>query len=116
MDEINERPHMRRQDDKHFARGRTAYRIRRGDVQRLPCEICGAEPAKAHHIDYNDPDRVMWLCEPHHHQTHSQFGKPAPLDWQSDIRAALERIDAQRLELRRRAARSTDEDQAALDS
>jgi hypothetical protein len=72
-----------------------------------------------HHIDYADPERVMWLCTKHHHQTHSQFGRPAPLDWQADIRAAVARIDAQRLALRAArelAARSTSDDQAASES
>jgi hypothetical protein len=98
------------------ARYETKVMVTGGDIKRQPCEICGAEPAECHHIDYNDPERVMWLCTLHHRQTHSSFGKPAPLDWMADIRAAVARIDAQRLELRRLAARSTPEDQAAKDS
>lgn len=60
------------------------------------CEICGAIPADLHHIDYSDPKRVMRLCRLHHLQTHSQFGKPAPLDWMADIRQALLRIASKR--------------------
>jgi hypothetical protein len=71
--------------------------VAEGEFYRQPCEICGAEPAEAHHIDYTDPLRVMWLCHRHHMQTHSQFGRPAPLDWMADIRAAVARIDALRL-------------------
>lgn len=64
------------------------------------CEICGAQPAHLHHIDYADPARVMRLCAEHHRQTHSQFGKPAPVDWMADIRAAMKRIEAERARLR----------------
>jgi len=68
-----------------------------------PCEICGAS-AQRHHIDYADPERIMWLCQIHHAQTHSQFGRPAPVDWMADIRAAVARIDAERIASRNRRA------------
>jgi hypothetical protein len=74
----------------------TRKQLKEGRLKRQPCEVCGAEPAECHHIDYADPDRIMWLCKAHHAQTHSQFGKPAPVDWMADIRAAQRRIDAQR--------------------
>ena len=97
---------MRKQDLKGYARGYSNGKIRLGQLCRQPCEICGAQPAECHHIDYADPERVMWLCKAHHAQTHSQFGKPAP-DWFQDIRAALRRIDEARLASRRgRAAQS----------
>lgn len=83
--------------------------IRDGDIRRQACEICGDTPAECHHIDYSDPERVMWLCKRHHEQTHSQFGRPAPLDWMADIRAAVARIDAQRLALRPDADSAPDE-------
>jgi hypothetical protein len=91
-------------------------RRKRESIAPQPCEVCGYEPAQCHHIDYSDPTRRMWLCDLHHAQTHSQFGKPAPLDWMADIRAAQARIDAQRLALRAArelAARPTSTDQAA---
>jgi hypothetical protein len=101
---------------KEHARYLTSVAIKGGDVERKhECEVCGSRPAHCHHIDYADPLRVMWLCPRCHMQTHSSFGKPAP-EWMSDIRAAVARIDAQRLELRRLAARSTPNDQAASES
>jgi hypothetical protein len=42
----------------------------------------------------------MWLCSTCHGAYHSQFGKPAPVDWMADIRAAMRRIDAKRASLR----------------
>jgi hypothetical protein len=112
------RPKTGRQDYQG-AHGKVAHAVKSGELKRQPCEICGATPADAHHIDYSDPLRVMWLCELHHMQTHSQFGRPAPADWMADIRAAVARIDAQRLALRADrglAARSTDEGQAREDA
>jgi hypothetical protein len=77
------------------ARYQTKVAIRDGKLAlKAECEICGARPAHCHHIDYNDPERVMWLCTRCHGAYHSQFGRPAPLDWQADIRAAVARIDA----------------------
>jgi hypothetical protein len=74
-------------------------RRKRLAIQRQPCEVCGDPEAECHHVDYADPDRVAWLCTKRHAQTHSQFGKPAP-EWMTDIRAAVKRIDARRLEAR----------------
>lgn len=85
--------------ERHRVRTRDGHVIRKRKL-RQPCEVCGATPAECHHIDYNDPERRMWLCKAHHEQTHSQFGRPAPADWMADIRAAMRRIDAQRPSLR----------------
>lgn len=52
------------------ARTRIRNRIYRGTMQRMPCEICGTPKTHAHHIDYNDPLRVRWLCPAHHSQEH----------------------------------------------
>ena len=85
---------------KQRVRARDYARRRNAGIKPEPCEICEATPAECHHIDYNDPERRMWLCKAHHAQTHSQFGKPAPLDWMADIRAAMKRIEAKRAALR----------------
>lgn len=84
------------------ARARDRDGLIKAQLELQPCEICGDTPAERHHIDYSDPSRVMWLCKLHHSQTHSQFGRPAPVDWMADIRAAMARIDAQRPSLRAR--------------
>ena len=44
--------------------------VRRGKIKRLPCEICGAEPAEGHHDDYDKPLEVRWLCFRHHRELH----------------------------------------------
>jgi len=71
--------------------------VRLGVLEPGPCEFCGESPAEWHHIDYSQPQRVARLCTKHHHQTHSQFAKPAPNDWMADIRAAIKQIESARL-------------------
>ena len=43
--------------------------IKRGKVQRGPCEVCGGK-AEAHHTDYSKPLDVRWLCRDHHPDEH----------------------------------------------
>lgn len=45
--------------------------IRRGELHREPCQICGA-PAEAHHESYEEPLVVMWLCRFHHRRHHDR--------------------------------------------
>jgi hypothetical protein len=44
--------------------------VRDGKVQRQPCWVCG-EKAHGHHPDYDRPLEVVWLCPPHHRETHA---------------------------------------------
>ena len=44
--------------------------IKSGKLIRKPCEVCGAEPAQAHHDDYNYPLKVRWLCSMCHAEWH----------------------------------------------
>lgn len=46
--------------------------IRDGKLIPQPCEICGTEPAQAHHEDYSKPLEVQWLCRVHHLQKHGK--------------------------------------------
>ena len=47
--------------------------IRNGMLVRRPCEICGAENARAHHEDYSKPLDVRWLCQIHHVARHREL-------------------------------------------
>jgi hypothetical protein len=49
-----------------------ASAIRRGIVQRGPCEVCGAEKVDGHHPDYDRPAHVIWLCRKHHGALHRE--------------------------------------------
>ena len=44
--------------------------IRRGEMKRLPCAICGKKETHAHHSDYKEPLKVIFLCPLHHKQLH----------------------------------------------
>ena len=46
--------------------------VKRGDLVREPCEVCGVEPSQAHHEDYSKPLDVRWLCFKHHRAEHGQ--------------------------------------------
>lgn len=55
----------------HKAVGRA---LKRGDLVKQPCQVCGAtdEHARidAHHDDYSKPEAVTWLCRSHHVRFH----------------------------------------------
>ena len=44
--------------------------VRDGRLLKQPCWVCGSK-AVAHHPDYDKPLDVVWLCQPHHKQTHA---------------------------------------------
>jgi hypothetical protein len=44
--------------------------IKRGELLRQPCEICGGSRVDAHHDDYSKPLEVRWLCPVHHAARH----------------------------------------------
>ncbi len=51
-----------------------ASALKRGLVERRPCEVCGSEPADAHHDDYQRPLAVTFLCRRHHRRLHAKGG------------------------------------------
>lgn len=47
--------------------------IRKGELQRRPCEVCGTTvDVQKHHPDYDRPLDVVWLCGPHHRDRERQ--------------------------------------------
>lgn len=44
--------------------------VKRGNIKRERCEVCGKENAHAHHEDYSKPLEVRWLCRKHHRILH----------------------------------------------
>ena len=47
--------------------------LRRGLIDRQPCEVCGADNTDAHHDDYSRPMAVRWLCRLHHKAEHARM-------------------------------------------
>lgn len=62
-------PEQRKKD---ISRSYLGVYVRKGYVTREPCEVCGDEPAEAHHHDYAQPLAVRWLCRPHHLKLHAK--------------------------------------------
>jgi hypothetical protein len=56
------------------ARANARNALRRGDIKRQPCEICGEVVAEMHHDDYAKPFQVRWLCRKHHRALHDGMG------------------------------------------
>ena len=48
----------------------------KGIITRQPCKTCGIENGFAHHPDYSQPLKVVWLCQAHHSEIHR---KPDPV-------------------------------------
>jgi hypothetical protein len=53
--------------ERYFAYKAFHEAVKRGEIEYLPCEICG-EKAQAHHDDYSKPLDVRFLCRTHHAQ------------------------------------------------
>lgn len=61
---------------KSYAHSVLNWAVRTGAITKRPCEVCGAEPAQAHHYDYNKPLDVLWLCHKCHVKAHHPNAKP----------------------------------------
>jgi hypothetical protein len=45
--------------------------LRRGDIKRGPCAVCGSLRTDGHHPDHSKALEVVWLCRKHHRQLHA---------------------------------------------
>lgn len=58
--------------------------IRRGELVRGPCAVCGTttDVHAHHHEGYDDPLRAQWLCAAHHREAHGRraIALPRPAD------------------------------------
>ena len=52
--------------EKVRAHMKLANAIRRGDIIKKPCVMCGEVKVEGHHDDYSKPLDVIWLCLKHH--------------------------------------------------
>lgn len=47
--------------------------VRAGRLKSLPCKICKNIKTQAHHLDYDNPLKIEWLCATHHKAWHRVF-------------------------------------------
>lgn len=62
---------MERYPERVKARQEVFNAIKRGEIIRQSCSVCGLEKAHAHHEDYSKPLDVIWLCRKHHREVHN---------------------------------------------
>jgi len=77
-----QRIHQLRDRKAHRARLVIISAVKRGAITRGPCEKCGNPDSQCHHISYDDPYAIMWLCKEHHIQLRPKtyLLKQTPLD------------------------------------
>jgi hypothetical protein len=59
--------------NKATARLKTKQAIRNGLLIKKECFICGDVNSEAHHVDYDKPMEVVWVCKKHHRSIHSNI-------------------------------------------
>lgn len=59
-----------KQPQKEAARKVVRKLIVSGKLVKTPCFICNSTPVHGHHIDYDYPEKVIWLCVKHHREAH----------------------------------------------
>ena len=64
------RASQKKYPNKEKARVTVHNAVKRGKLQKRPCEVCGASRVDAHHADYAKPLDVRWLCRRHHMELH----------------------------------------------
>ncbi|MBB3288760.1 MULTISPECIES: hypothetical protein [unclassified Rhizobium] len=47
--------------------------LKRGLIEKRPCQVCGSEDSEAHHPDYDRPMLVEWYCRTHHKAEHRRL-------------------------------------------
>jgi hypothetical protein len=69
----------KRMDIKHpkklLARLKFREALRTGKIKKQLCAICGNAKVHGHHINYNKPLEVIWLCSKHHGEIHRKYDK-----------------------------------------
>lgn len=59
--------------NRHKKRAHLAVRraLKKGELQKKPCEICNDRKSVAHHPNYDEKLKVIWLCVKHHVEAHN---------------------------------------------
>lgn len=60
---------------KTLSRTKLNHLRKRGKIKRKPCKVCGEINSQAHHRDYSNPYKVVWLCSLHHRRAHQKLNR-----------------------------------------
>ena len=52
--------------------------VKRGEIKKMPCEVCGSKNSERHHDDYDNPRDVRWFCRKHHLELHRKMKQAQP--------------------------------------
>lgn len=58
---------------KRKARNILTTALAKGEIQRLPCAVCGSPQSEGHHDDYFKPLEIRWFCHSHHMAEHKRI-------------------------------------------
>lgn len=74
-EEVAERWQRWYADNKHKQSAHNIVRqaLLKGVMTKEPCVQCGNTTTDAHHPDYSEPLKVIWLCRKHHQLLHREL-------------------------------------------
>lgn len=70
LNNAGQRRYAARHPEKIAARKALNNAIKRKEIVRQPCQVCGVPNAHAHHHDYSKPFDVEWMCRDCHMKEH----------------------------------------------
>lgn len=59
--------------EKRSAYNAVQIALKSGALKRGPCSVCGATKVHAHHVDYSQKLKVVWLCHQCHKKEHRKY-------------------------------------------
>lgn len=65
--------------------------VRRGEIQKEPCRMCGSKRSEMHHPDHELPKLIVWLCRKCHLEWHAHWRQVAAEVWESWVQSARKR-------------------------
>jgi hypothetical protein len=58
--------------EKRIAHYKIYNALKSKKIHRNPCVVCGNNDVEAHHANYLNPLKIIWLCPTHHCQIHQK--------------------------------------------
>jgi hypothetical protein len=65
--------------NRYKARYTLEHALSAGKISKTACFECGCNKVEAHHVHYDLPLDVVWLCKKHHMQTHMEHNINYPI-------------------------------------